>query len=319
MRKIRVGSLGRNVSVLGFGCASLGSRVGPKPGLLALERAFDAGISWYDVAPPYGDGNAEAILGNFLLSRRSDVQVCTKVGIRSAPTPSYMKMVAPLARTAVNAAPWLRTIVSRVRQKSAKVPLSPTMIHHSIEQSLRRLRTDYVDVLALHEATSEEVLRDDILDALQKVLRDGKALSIGIAADANAALAGIANSTMYSILQLPGNPFDRSLQRIRARSFDARAPTFVTHSVFGVAGALDKLTGTLMSRPEIVKAAREAGYLGGEREIAATVLADFALEWNNSGIVLVSLFRSEHLKLLCSRVDARSPAAMQILDSLGPY
>jgi aryl-alcohol dehydrogenase-like predicted oxidoreductase len=68
VKEVNVSSLGRNVSVLGFGCASLGSRIGARPGLLALEQAFDAGISWYDVAPSYGDGNAEAILGNFLVS-----------------------------------------------------------------------------------------------------------------------------------------------------------------------------------------------------------------------------------------------------------
>ena len=45
-------------SRLGFGCASLGSRVAAADGLNALAAAFDAGVNWFDVAPAYGAGEA---------------------------------------------------------------------------------------------------------------------------------------------------------------------------------------------------------------------------------------------------------------------
>ena len=54
---------------IGMGCASLGSRVGRREGLRALARAYDAGITWFDVAPSYGDAEAETILGEFVQGR----------------------------------------------------------------------------------------------------------------------------------------------------------------------------------------------------------------------------------------------------------
>jgi aryl-alcohol dehydrogenase-like predicted oxidoreductase len=65
MRTIPVPALDHSVSSLGFGCASLGSRVSPVQSRAALEQAFDAGVTWYDVASSYGDGHAETIPGEF--------------------------------------------------------------------------------------------------------------------------------------------------------------------------------------------------------------------------------------------------------------
>src|SRR5438105_10248388 len=81
MRTVVCPGLGREVSALGFGCASLGSRVSEAQGLRALGLAYERGVTWYDVAPPYGDGEAEGILGKFLAGRRERVAICTKFGI----------------------------------------------------------------------------------------------------------------------------------------------------------------------------------------------------------------------------------------------
>ena len=81
MRRVTLGTTGIETSCLGFGCASLGSRVGEAPGLRALDAAFDAGVTWLDLAPLYGGGRAEEIAGRFLKGRRDTVQVCSKVGL----------------------------------------------------------------------------------------------------------------------------------------------------------------------------------------------------------------------------------------------
>ena len=81
MRRVTLGTTGIETSCLGFGCASLGSRVGEAPGLRALEAAFDAGVTWLDLAPLYGGGRAEEIAGRFLKGRRDAVQICSKVGL----------------------------------------------------------------------------------------------------------------------------------------------------------------------------------------------------------------------------------------------
>ena len=95
MRTVVCPGLGREVSALGFGCASLGSRVSEAQGLRALGLAFERGVTWYDVAPPYGDGEAEGILGKFLAGRRDRVAICTKFGIPRPVVSSAMRLIRP--------------------------------------------------------------------------------------------------------------------------------------------------------------------------------------------------------------------------------
>src|SRR5689334_14528424 len=84
MRRIPVANLENGASIVGMGCASLGSRVGRHDGLKALNRALEVGITWFDVAPSYGDAEAENIIGKFAQGKRSKIQICTKVGILPA-------------------------------------------------------------------------------------------------------------------------------------------------------------------------------------------------------------------------------------------
>ena len=86
MRYVSLPGTDIRTSNLGFGCASLGSRVSKKEGLEALARGFDEGITWFDLAPIYGGGTAESIFSEFLTGKRDQVHVCTKVGVGR---PSY--------------------------------------------------------------------------------------------------------------------------------------------------------------------------------------------------------------------------------------
>src|SRR3989442_9857361 len=115
-------------SAIGMGCASLGSRVGRRAGLKALARAYDAGITWFDVAPSYGDAEAETILGEFVRGRRDKVKICTKVGIRPARTPFAMRAAKPILRSAVDAVPMLRRYVTKARPTAAKLAITAEMI-----------------------------------------------------------------------------------------------------------------------------------------------------------------------------------------------
>ncbi|WP_249169863.1 aldo/keto reductase, partial [Bradyrhizobium liaoningense] len=93
MKLVFVEALDSRVSSIGFGSASLGSRIGVRKGLKTLERAYDAGITWYDVAPSYGDGTAESICGEFVSRKRDSIYVCTKVGMRPTNTSAAMRVL----------------------------------------------------------------------------------------------------------------------------------------------------------------------------------------------------------------------------------
>src|SRR5580704_10332980 len=81
IRRVRLPGTGIEASCLGFGCASLGSRISARAGLEALARAHEAGVTWFDLAPAYGAGEAEGILARFLAGRRERVSILTKVGL----------------------------------------------------------------------------------------------------------------------------------------------------------------------------------------------------------------------------------------------
>jgi predicted oxidoreductase len=291
---------------VGFGCASLGSRVSETAGLSALNRAYDAGVRWYDIAPSYGDGEAEIILGKFLDGRRGELSVCTKVGILPPKASLSRRLLRPAMRTALTVAPGLRQIIRRHRPDALKPPLDAASILPSLETSLRRLGTDYVDVLALHGSSSDEVVRDDILNVLEGVLESGKARRISIASSGEAAVAGLKASSIYSVAQVANNVYKRDLAIVRTALPRERPFETVTHTVFGASGMVDQFAGTIERTAELKAALADAGYLGNSREQAFAFLPDFAFTSNIDGVVLLSMFGRGHLEANLARIE-RAP------------
>ena len=272
--------------------------------LRALDRAFDAGVTWFDVAPSYGDAEAETILGEFVRGRRDKVKICTKVGIRPARTPFAMRAAKPILRCAVDAVPMLRRYVTKARPTAAKLAITAEMISSSVDASLQRLRTDHVDVLALHGAEADEVVRDDILVALERLIKLGKAKTISIASSLGFfGLLGVAHSEVYGIVQVANNPFEPLLAESAERLPIRRRITFVTHSVYGAFGALHRLRERIKSNTAIMQMLRAEGYSGNSEAVAAAFLADYALATNRTGITLFSMFKNEHLNFNLGRLE----------------
>jgi aryl-alcohol dehydrogenase-like predicted oxidoreductase len=311
MKRIDVANLTGGASVVGMGCASLGSRVGRREGLKALERALDAGITWFDVAPSYGDAEAETILGEFVRGRRDKVAICTKVGIRPARTPFLARAAKPILRYAVDAVPMLRKHVTRVRPTAAKLAITAEMISSSVNASLQRLGTDHVDVLALHAAEADEVVRGDIVTTLERIVGLGKAKIISIASSLDSGLLGATHSGIYNIIQVANNPFQPSLAPAAERLPIGRSVTFVTHSVYGAFGALHRLREIIESNATKFQMLRDEGYRGNAQDAAAAFLADYALATNCAGITLFSMFKKEHLDFNLRRLE-RLPAKARV-------
>jgi len=117
-------------SRVGLGTAPLGSRVegplwwgpqDPRDAVGAVRAALDAGVDWIDTAPFYGWGRAEELVGRAVAGRRDEVRILTKCGT--------------------------------VRRSDGRVgeDASPASVRAGVWESLRRLGTDYVDVLQVHD------------------------------------------------------------------------------------------------------------------------------------------------------------------------
>ena len=151
MQYRRLGKTGLHVSVIGFGASPLGNVFGDyeeKEGVRAVDAAIDGGINFFDVAPFYGITLAEEKLGDALKGKREKVILATKCG----------------------------------RYGLRDFDFSYQRVLQSADESLRRLKTDYVDLMQLHDiefGTKEQVLNEAI-PALYEIKKSGKARFIGI-------------------------------------------------------------------------------------------------------------------------------------------
>jgi len=170
-----IGNTALRVSVLGMGCSRLGRGVfedNRKQSRVLLENAFDAGINFFDTAPVYAYGDSERILGDVFASRRDRVVIATKGGYRYSSSARYARYLLPVIgpfRSILNGKrPQLK------RRSKKRQDFSPRFLRDNLEQSLRRLRTDYVDLYQLHSPPAGVIESDVVLRFLEDSIRDGK-------------------------------------------------------------------------------------------------------------------------------------------------
>lgn len=170
------------IARLGFGCAQLFRLHYASERQAVLHAAYDAGIRHFDVAPLYGLGMAEAELGRFLATRCDEVTVTTKFGLDPAAGVSALRSMQGMIRRVVNTVPPVKRYLQRRRQPlAAKQSFDARSAERSLEQSLRRLRVDFIDYFLLHEPTVILVDRDRPMDFLQLQRDRGRIRAFGVA------------------------------------------------------------------------------------------------------------------------------------------
>lgn len=155
MKYRTLGRTGVSCSEIGLGtwafAAQIYGEVSEREALNTIAAALDSGINFFDTAPLYGtparDGVAEEILGKGLGAKRNDVLVSSKFG-RNATEGNTPNFHGKRART-------------------------------SVEESLRRLQRDHLDVLFFHSPFSAEEIHDDVWEALDKLKSEGKIRFVG--------------------------------------------------------------------------------------------------------------------------------------------
>jgi aryl-alcohol dehydrogenase-like predicted oxidoreductase len=293
VRLIRVPRLDRDISAIGLGCASLGSRISAAHGRRAIAQALDLGLSWFDVAPPYGDGQAEALLGPALRGRRDKVVICTKFGIAPAAVSLPARLIRPLARRAVAAFPGLRGAVRGARPMGQRAPIDPAAIEASVTRSLRLLCTDYIDVLAVHEPTLQDVANAGIFDVLRRLVERGLVRAVSIAGTPESIEAGVRAQYPIDVVQFPDTPLTNAAANLRNK-LPVPAPTFVTHGVFGPGPTQAVAAMSAQQRTQILALAERHGI--DVSKSPNDLLLRFAFSNNPDGVVIVTMFGPEHIE-----------------------
>lgn len=160
------------VSRLSFGTASLHHLFSARQRQHLLETAASSGISHFDTSPYYGYGLAESDLGAFMQGRRDCVTVTTKVGLYP---------FGGAAHGAIDL--WARKVVGRLypRMSAPEIDWCIRRAAKSLNASLRRLKTDYVDFLFLHEPNIGLLNTDEFLLWLDAERSKGKVRYWGLA------------------------------------------------------------------------------------------------------------------------------------------
>lgn len=152
MERRKFGKTDMEVSVLGFGGAEIGSNTPLETVDRLLGSALDAGLNIIDTAACYGD--SEELIGKAVGHRRDDYFLFTKCGHASG----------------LEFQDW-----------------DPDLIEQSVDRSLKRLQTDYLDVVHLHSCSEEMLRNGELIEELLRMKEKGKTRYIGYSGDSQAA------------------------------------------------------------------------------------------------------------------------------------
>jgi aryl-alcohol dehydrogenase-like predicted oxidoreductase len=162
MRYRPIGTSGVQVSEIGFGCWTIGTswwgERDESQALRMLHRALDLGITFFDTGDTYGNGESERLVGKAFQGRRGDVAIATKFGY------DFYTHTGP-----------------RTGQRELPQDFSPAFLRRALEESLRRLGTDYVDLYQLHNPRMDAIQRDDLFAELERLKDAGTVRAYGAA------------------------------------------------------------------------------------------------------------------------------------------
>lgn len=189
MRFRKLGRTGLDVSEIGFGAWAIGGGWGPQSdadSVAALNRALDLGVNFIDTAAGYGDGRSERIIAAVLKDRRESVVVATKTPPTEGPWPPSPYCVASLRYTA-------------------------KYIRENVEQRLRNLGTDRLDILQLHTWTRAWNASPEPLEVLRALKKEGKVRFVGVSTpehDQNSVI-GLMRGGWVDVVQVIYNIFEQ--------------------------------------------------------------------------------------------------------------
>jgi aryl-alcohol dehydrogenase-like predicted oxidoreductase len=161
LSKRKLGRQGLEVSAIGLGCMGMSQSYGPADeteSIATLHRAIDLGCTFLDTAEAYGPFANEELIGRALEGRRNQVTIATKFGFR----------------------------VADGKRAGAERDSRPETIRSAVEGSLRRLRTDRIDLIYQHRI-DPAVPTEDVAGTVRDLIKEGKARYFGLSE------AGVAN------------------------------------------------------------------------------------------------------------------------------
>jgi aryl-alcohol dehydrogenase-like predicted oxidoreductase len=263
MEKRVLGKTAMQVSVLGYGAAGIGFMgATAEAAALILNGVLDAGINVIDTAECYG--NSEELIGEVLNHRRSQYHLFTKCGHAHG----------------LDYNDW-----------------DPALIMLTIERSLKRLQTDYLDLLQLHSCSERILRKGDVIEVLQRARSAGKTRFIGYTGDSKAALYAV-ECGAFDTLQTSLNIADQEAISLTVQRANERNMGIIAkRALANVAWTFSRSPQDLFKRPYWERLQRlDYPFLKGNSEDALRTALSYTLSVPGVHSALVGTVKSEHLR-----------------------
>ncbi|MGY3215178.1 aldo/keto reductase [Mucilaginibacter sp. HD30] len=215
MRKVELAK-GVHSSVLGFGCAPIMGSVDATTGKRALHCAFDLGVNHLDLARSYGYGEAEKFVGKLIKGNRHNLVLASKFGIMANWKASLIAPVKPLVRYAMGKIKKNKPVANNVNIQASgisiansfmeRVPLRGDVMKKSLEQSLKALKTDYLDCFFIHEPEETLLNIDELINMADMLKQQGKIRALGLACTRAQMPSHAAYLHKFNLLQFDNSP-----------------------------------------------------------------------------------------------------------------
>lgn len=288
-------------------------RVSRAAALRAMETAFDLGVTHFDVARSYGYGDAEAVVGAFAAGKRDRITIATKFGIRASGAARGLRWIKPAIRQIVRHVPYARSAI-RATSGRTLIPgyYGLADARNSFEESLRQLKTDYADVLFVHDCSPTDQLSEELLEYLDGLVDAGKVRVWGFATRREWIEAVSERSSRRPmIIQC-----ERNLLNHRPITQGPLLGTpAIFHSPFDGPNAVKALEIILTREPAWRNLENAAGGLVGA-SLISRLLLEGAFHLAAENPVLCSMFDPTHIRENVAALDKPVFTAEQITDIL---
>jgi len=174
-----------------------------------IAAAVDGGINFFDTADMYSQGESESLLGRAFRGRRNQVVIATKAGWRLPARRLLAARIKPLLRPLVRRLGLRREKLSAAIRGEPDQDFTPRYLRTALEASLRRLRTDHVDLFQLHSPPAATVERGEWIGALEDLRREGKLRYYGVSCDTEEAAQAAFRHRGIASVQIAVNLLER--------------------------------------------------------------------------------------------------------------
>jgi len=265
-----------------------------------LMAAVERGVNLFDTADIYGQGDSERVLGRLFRDRRDKVVFCTKAGLTLNSSQTLIRLVKPVVNPLLRRWKRVRRGALAVRKSSERNCFDPGYIRGRVEKSLRRLRTDYLDLFLLH-SPPETVIResDELFEMLDGLVAGGHIRYYGVSCDTVQQALICLQRENIACLQVPLNMMETEMQEELLPKAKSRGVGIVAREA--LAG------GAILSYPPLLQLCRD----NPARTPAQTALR-YLLQLEGVDLVLAGMSCRRHLQENIQALDSPPLSAAEI-------